>query len=79
MCCLQEVGWRGKGSWMPQMKGRRCRLWWYGKGGRVGGVGAMVKDELSEVTSVGMVSNRVMAAMLALENDMLRLICGYAL
>ena len=31
------------------MEGRRCKLWWYGKGDGVGGLGAMVKEELCEI------------------------------
>ena len=31
---------------MLQMKGRRYKLWWSGKGDRVGGVGVMVKSWL---------------------------------
>ena len=45
-CCLHEVRWRGQGVRMLGMKGRRYKLWWSGKGDGVGGVGAMVKEEL---------------------------------
>ena len=48
MCCLQEVRWRGQGAKILGMKGRRYKLWWSGKGDGVGGVGAMVKEELCE-------------------------------
>ena len=41
MCCLQEVRWRGQGTRMLGMKGRRYRLWWSRDG--VGSVGVMVK------------------------------------
>ena len=34
--------------WMKGMKGRRYKLRWSGKGDGVGGVGVMVKEEMSE-------------------------------
>ena len=44
---------------MQGMKGRRYKLWWFGKGG-VGGVGVMVKEELCEkVAEVRWVSDRM--------------------
>ena len=33
---------------MLGMKGRTCRLWWFGKGDGVYGVEAMVKEEVCE-------------------------------
>ena len=48
VCCLQEVRWRGHGSWMLWMEGRRYKLWWPGIGDGVCGVGFMVKEELCE-------------------------------
>ena len=48
-------------------------MWWYGDGG----VGVMVKEELCEkVVEVRRVSDRVMTAVY--DEDVLRLICGYA-
>ena len=46
VCCLQEVRWRGWDVRMLGMKGGRYRLWLSGKGGEVGGVRVMVKEEL---------------------------------
>ena len=40
--------WRGKGAGLMEIKGRRYKLWWSEKGDGVGGVGAMVKEELCE-------------------------------
>ena len=61
------------------IRGSTDKLWWYGKG-EVGGVGAMVKEKLCEkVVEVRRVSDRVMTAVIVSEEDVLRLICGYAL
>ena len=61
------------------MRGRRYNLLWSGRGDGVGGVGAMVKEELFEkVVEVRRVSDRVMTVVV-FEMDVLRLICGYAL
>ena len=61
------------------MKGRRYKLWWSGKGDEVGGgVGVMVKGEMCEkVVEVEMVGDRVMSHVVLLDEDVLRLICGY--
>ena len=73
---LQEVRCIEHGSRMLGMKGRKYKLWWSGIGD---GVGGMVKDELCEqVVDVSRVSDRVMAVVLVFEEDVLRLICGYA-
>ena len=49
------------------------------KGGGGDGVGVLVKDELCEkVVEVRRVSDRVMTAVAVNEEDVLRLICGYA-
>ena len=79
VCCLQEVRWRGLGARMLGMKGRRYKLWWSGKGDGVGGVGATVNEELCEkVLEVRRVSDRVMTLVVVFEEDVRRLICGYA-
>ena len=79
VCCLQEVRWRGQGAMMLGMKGGGCKLWWSGKGDGVGGVEVMEKEELCEnVLEVRRVSDRVMTVVV-FEEDVLRLICGYAL
>ena len=60
------------------VKGRRYNLWWSGKWDGVGGVGAMVREELCEkVVEVRRVSHGVMT-FVVFEEDVLRLICGYA-
>ena len=78
MCCLQEVRWSGLGARILGMKGRRYKLWWSRKGDRVCGVGVMVKEELCEnLLVVRRVSGRVMTVVV-FEEDVLRLMCGYA-
>ena len=76
VCCLQVVRWRGQGARMLGMKGRKYKLWWYGKGDGVGYVGVMVKEKKCEtVVEVRRVSDRVMTVVVV-EEDVLRLICG---
>ena len=78
LCCLQEVICRWQGDRMLEMKGKRHRQWWSGKGDGAGGVGEIVKEDLSEkVAEVRRVSDRVMTVVV-FEEDVLRLICGYA-
>ena len=63
---------------MLGMKERRYELWWSGKGDGVGGVGVMVMDKLcGKVVEVRRVTDRVMTIVVVLEEDVLRLICGY--
>ena len=59
-------------------RGIRYKLWLSGKGDGVGGVGAMVEKLYEKVVEVRRVSDRVMAVVLVFEEDMLRLILGYA-
>ena len=46
MRSLQLVRWRGQGTRMIGMKGRKYKLWRSGKGDGFGGVGIMVKENL---------------------------------
>ena len=79
VCCLQEVRWRGHGDIMMGMKGRRYKPSWSGKEDGVGGVGVMLKEELHKKgVGVRRISDRVMTIVVVFEEDMLRLICGYA-
>ena len=74
MCCLQEVRWRGQGARMLGMNERKYKLWLSGNGDGVGGVGVIVKGKLCEkVLEEGYVMTVVVV-----EEDVLRLICGYA-
>ena len=79
VCCLQGVRSGGQGVWMVGMKGGRYKLCWSGKGDGVGGVGVMVKVELCEqVVGVIRVSDGVMTVVVVFEEDVVRLICGFA-
>ena len=61
VCCLQVMRWRGQGARMPEMRERRYKLWWSGKGDEVDGVGFMVKEELcKKVVEARRVRDRVM-------------------
>ena len=81
VCCLQEVRWRGQGArFMGRrvVKGRRYKLWWSGNSDGTGGVGVLVKEELCEkVVEVRRKSDRVMTVVMALEEEVVRIICVY--
>ena len=56
---LQEVRWKWQGARMLGTNERRYKQWWSGNGDGVGGVGAMVKEELREKdVEVRMINNR---------------------
>ena len=75
VCCLQ-VSWRGKGARMLGMKGRRYKQRQSDKGDGVGGVEAMMKEELCE--KVAAVRRVMTVVVVVFEEDVLRLICGHA-
>ena len=78
VCCLQEVRWRGQGAWFMVVKGRRYKLWWSGNSDGTGGVGVLVKEELCEkVVEVRRKSDRAMTVVMALEEEVVRIICVY--
>ena len=78
VCCLQEVRWRGQGARFVGVKGRRYKLWWSGKSDGTGGVGVLVKEELCEkVVEVRRKSDRAMTVVMALEEEVVRIICVY--
>ena len=58
------------------VKGRRYKLWWSGNSG-MGGVGVLVSEELCEVVEVRRKSDRVMAVVMALEEEVVRTTCVY--
>ena len=58
--------------------GRRYKLWWSGNDTGFGGVGILVKEEISgNVVEIRRKSDRVMAIVLALGREMMRIICAY--
>ena len=79
MCCPQEVRWREQGARFVGCRGMRYKLWWSGNNDGIGGVGILVKEELSEkVVEVRRKYNRVMAIVLAFEEEVIRVTCAYA-
>ena len=58
--------------------GRRYKLWWSGNDSGFGGVGILVKDEISgNVVEVRRKSDRVMAIVLTLGKEVMGVICAY--
>ena len=58
--------------------GRRYKLWWSGNNAGFGGVGILVKEEISgNVVEVRRKSDRVMAIAVTLDRVVMRIICAY--
>ena len=58
--------------------GRRYKLWWSGNEARFGEIRILVKEEISgNVVEVGRKSDRVMAIVLTLGREVMRVICAY--
>ena len=73
---LQEVRWRGQGAQFMGVKSRRYKLWWAGNSDGTGGVGVLVKEDLCEkLVEVQRKSDRVMTVVMALEEEVVRIIC----
>ena len=78
VCCLQEVRWKGGSARCVGVKGKRYKVFWSGKGDS-GGVGVMIKEELSDkVLEVRRKSDRVMSLLLVLGKRLTRVVCAYA-
>ena len=78
VCCIQEVRWKGQGARFVGTSGQRYKLWWSGNDAGFGGVGISVKEEISgNVVEVRRKSDRVMAIMLTLGREVMRVICAY--
>ena len=78
VCCIQEVRWKGEGARFVCTLGRRYKLWWSGNDAGFGGVGILVKEEISgNVVEVRRKSDRVMAIVLTLGREVMRVICAY--
>ena len=79
VCCLQEVRWRGQRTCFMGMKGTRYTLWFSGNSDGTGGVGVLVKEGLCEkVVEVRRKSDRLMTVVMALEEEVVRIICVYS-
>ena len=77
MCCMQK--WDGKTKelilWALRDKGKNCLS---GNDAEFGGFGILVKEEKSaSVVEVTRKNVRIMAIVLALDKDMMQLICAY--
>ena len=58
--------------------GQRYKLWWSGNDAGFGGVGILVKEEISgNVVEVRRKSDRVMAIVLTLGREVICIICAY--
>ena len=78
VCCIQEVRGKGQGARFVGTLGRRYKLWWSGNNAGFGGVGILVKEEISgNVVEVRRKSDRVMAIVLTLGREVMRVICAY--
>ena len=78
VCCIQEVRWKGQGARFVGTSGRRYKLWWSGDDIRFVGVGILVKEEISgNVLEIRRKSDRVMAIVLTLSREVMRIICAY--
>ena len=57
----------------------KVKLWWSGNDAGFGGVGILVKEKISgNVVKVRRKSDRVMAIVLTLGREVIRVICAYA-
>ena len=78
VCCIQEVRWKGQGARFVGTSGRRYKLWWSANDAGFGRVEILVKEEISgNVVEVRRKSGRVMAIVLTLGREVMRVICAY--
>ena len=72
---MQEARLKGQRARFVGTSGRKCKLWWSGNDAGFGGVGILVKKEISEnVVEFRRKSDRVMAIVLTLDGGVLRII-----
>ena len=75
VCCIQEIRWKGQGARFVGTSGRRYKLWWSRNDAGFGGVGILVREEISgNVVEVRTKSDKVMAIVLTLGREVIRLI-----
>ena len=78
VCCIQEVQSKGQGALFVGTSGRRYKLWWSGNDAGFGGVGILLKEEISgNVVEVRRKSDQIMAIVLTLGREVMRVICAY--
>ena len=78
VCCIQEARWKDQGAHFVGTSGRRYKLCWSGNDAGFGGVGILMKEEISgNVVEVRRKSDRVMAIVLTLGREVMCIICGY--
>ena len=78
VCCIQEVRWKGQRARFVSTSGRGYKLWWSGNDTGFGWVGILVKEQISgNVVEVRGKSDRVMAIVLTLGREVMRVICAY--
>ena len=78
MCCMQEIKWKSQAARFVGTSGRRYKLWWSGIDAGFGKAGILVKEEIfGSVVEARRKSDRVMAILLTLVGEVMRIICAY--
>lgn len=78
ICGVQETRWKGAGARCVGPKGRRYKFWWQGGDG-TGGVGVLMKEELSEgVMEVRRKNDRVIVVVVLVGKLVVRVVSAYA-
>ena len=78
VCCIQEVRWKGQGARFVGTSGQRYKLRWSGNDAGFRGVGILVKEKISgNVVEVRRKTDGVMAIVLTLGREVIRIICAY--
>ena len=72
VCCMQEPKWKSQGAHFVGTLGRRYEIWCSGNDVESGGVGILVKEEISRnVVEVKEKGHTVMANLLTLGNKVI--------
>ena len=72
VCCIQLVRWKGQGACFVGISGQRYKFWWSGNDAGFGGVGVLVKEEISRnIMEARRKSDRVMAIVLTLGGEVM--------
>ena len=76
--CIQKVRWKDQGACFVGTSGQSYKLRWSGNDAGFGGVGILVKEEISgNVVEVRRKSDRATAIVLTLGREVMRVICAY--